>query len=53
LREAKPNILNQSFFHPLDDVYVGSVARNETTQHPQPEFLSPIRRRLRRLSCSE
>jgi beta-glucosidase len=29
LREAKPNSPNQSFFHPLDDVFVGSVAPTE------------------------
>jgi hypothetical protein len=26
---AKSNTLNQSFFHPLDDLYVGSVALKE------------------------
>ncbi len=29
---AKPNTLNQSFFHPLDDVYVGSDDRNENRE---------------------
>jgi hypothetical protein len=28
--KAKPNSPNQSFFHPLGDIYVSSVARNET-----------------------